>query len=161
MSKLVDRIEATRENLEDRLHAVPAADALHGKLETVLAKLADTKKLIVATTEGGAITNEQHICENLCELYGAILGWEGRPAKYQLERIDVLKRELGDAGKVYDALFASDIRTLDGALQQHKLQPVPAVSEREHDDDLDDIAIQCVSTRGKDCKGDDPATERD
>jgi len=161
MSKLVDRIEATREALEDRAHAVASADPLHGKLEAALAKLADTKKLIVATTEGGAITGEQRIREHLDELYGALAGWEGRPTKYQLERLEVLKRELADARKGYDTLFASEVRALDGALQQHTLQPVPTVSERERDDEPDDLAIQCLSTRGKDCKGDDPAAERD
>ena len=73
----------------------------------------------------------------------------------------MLKRELADARKGYDTLFASEVRALDGALQQHTLQPVPTVSERERDDEPDDLAIQCLSTRGKDCKGDDPAAERD
>jgi len=161
MSRLVDRIEATREALEARAHAVTSSDSLHSKLESALTRLAEIKKLIVATTEGGAITGEQRIREHLDEIYGALAGWEGRPATYQLERIAVLKRELGDASKGYDALFASDIRALDGALQQHKLQPVPAVSEREREGDPDDVAIQCLATRGRDCKGADPAAERD
>ena len=164
MSKLVDRIEATREALEQRAHAVASSDPLHAKLLAALVRLAETKKLIVATTEGGAITGEHRIREHLDELYGALSTWEGRPAKYQLERIEVLRRELGDASNAYDQLFASDVRALDGALQQHQLQPVPAVtaiSARDHADELDDLAIQCLSTRGRDCKGDDPAAERD
>jgi len=162
MSTLVDHIEGVHAALEERAHAVGDKDGLRGKLDTVIAKLADVKKLIVATTEGGAITGEQRIREHLDELYGALAGWEGRPAKYQVDRIDVLRKELGEAGKVFDALVAKDVRGLDAELQQHKLQPVPAVSALEHADDLDEVAIECVESRGADCGGDiKAAAERD
>ncbi|CAN5441249.1 hypothetical protein BH11MYX1_BH11MYX1_50310 [soil metagenome] len=71
----------------------------------------------------------------------------------------MLRREPGDASKARH-LFASDVRALDGALQQHKLEPVPAVSKRERADEPEHLAIQCLSTRGRDCKG-DAAAERD
>jgi hypothetical protein len=118
------------------------------------------KKLIVATTEGGAITGEQRIREHLDELYGGIAQWEGRPAKYQVERIDILKRELAEAGKAFDDVVAKEIRPLDSELQQHKLQPVPAVSEAEHEDP-DDVALECLATRGRDCGAEEHAAERD
>jgi hypothetical protein len=163
MSTLVDHIEGVRGALEERAHAVGDSDPLHSKLETVLAKLADVKKLIVATTEGGAITGELRIREHLDDLYGALRTWEGRPAKYQVDRIDVLSKELGEASKVFDALVAKDVRGLDVELQQHKLQPVPAISKLECDDELDDVAIQCAKTLGADCGGDTDraATQRD
>ena len=44
----------------------------------------------MATTEGGAITGEERLREHADQLYGAILSYEGRPADYQVERIDVL-----------------------------------------------------------------------
>ncbi len=48
----------------------------------------EARKKIVATKEGGAITGEERLREHADSLYGAILSWEGRPARYQLERID-------------------------------------------------------------------------
>ena len=163
MSTLVDHIEAVRAALEEREHAIPERDPLRSKVATAIAKLADVRKLIVATTEGGAITGELRIREHLDDLYQAIATWEGRPAKYQVDRIDVLKKELGDAQKAFDALVAKDVRGLDAELQQHKLQPVPAVSQLDAEDGLDAVAAACVRSLGASCAADadKAATERD
>ena len=151
MSGLVDKIDATREATAQRAAGLAATDPLAQKLHAVLDKIDATKKLIVATTEGGAITGELRIREHLDEVYGAIAGWEGRPAPYQLARLDVLRHELTDAGKQFDALVAKDIRVLDGELQQHKLAPIPVVSEVEREDDDDPVAFECIATMGKKC----------
>ena len=90
MSADVDRIEAARAPAEKD----PA------KLE----RLEAVRKKIVATKEGGAITGEERLREHADSLYGAILSWEGRPALYQVERIETLERELGDVEKEIDEL---------------------------------------------------------
>ncbi|HEX4420059.1 MAG TPA: hypothetical protein VH165_19225 [Kofleriaceae bacterium] len=163
MSKLTDKIEAARDALRERLKAVPAGDPLAGKLRALLDRADATRKLVVATTEGGAITGEERIREHLDQLYGAINGWDGRPAKYQMAAIEALRRELTDAAKQLDELVGKDWRALDDALRQHKLEPLPQVSQLErHDDELDDLAMHCVATEGKECRGDTrAATERD
>src|SRR5262249_4871195 len=94
MSDLVDRIDQTRTATEARKKAIPKGDDLGARLGDVVAKLEQAKRKIVATKEGGAVTGEERIREHLDILYGAMMGWEGRPAPYQLQRIDVLKREL-------------------------------------------------------------------
>jgi hypothetical protein len=96
MSADVDRIEAAR--------AKTKRDP--GRLE----KLEAARKKIVATKEGGAITGEERLREHADTLYGALLSWEGRPAQYQLERIDTLERELADVEKEIDALAGASPR---------------------------------------------------
>src|SRR5262249_4048555 len=101
MSALCDRIDGARASATDRAQSLPAGDALAGRLRAAAEKLETLKKKIVATKEGGAITGEERLREHLDILYGAITRWEGRPARYQLDRIDVLGRELGEvAGEV-------------------------------------------------------------
>jgi photosystem II stability/assembly factor-like uncharacterized protein len=90
MSADVDRIEAARAKV--------------GPDVARLARLDEARKKIVATKEGGAITGEERLREHADTLYGAILSWEGRPARYQLERIDALERELADVEREIDSL---------------------------------------------------------
>jgi hypothetical protein len=165
MTKLAARIDGAREAVRDRLKGLPDGDALTGKLRALLDKIEAAKKQIVATTEGGAITGEERIREHLDELYGALDRWEGRPAKYKLERIDVLRRELGDVEKTVEAIVSKDARTLDDELKQHKLSPLPAISALEHNgDELGALAFHCVATHGQDCSDEDAAAaanERD
>jgi len=161
MTKLTGRIDAAREAVRARMKGMPEGDALGKKLHDLDEKIEAARKLIVATTEGGAITGEERIREHLDSLYGALNGWEGRPGKYHLERIDVLRRELGDVDKTVTALLSKDARALDDELKQRKLEPLPQLSALERDDDeLDDVAMRCVATGGRECGEDEAVATR-
>jgi photosystem II stability/assembly factor-like uncharacterized protein len=103
MSALVDRIEASRAAALGRGKSLSPSDPQAKKLADAASKLEEIRKKIVATKEGGAITGEERIREHLDEVYGALLGWEGKPAAYQVERVEALRRELSDVAKEFDA----------------------------------------------------------
>ncbi len=116
MSDTVDRIDSALAATAKRAKTQPqdkALSQLAGKLETL-------KKKIVATKEGGAITGEERIREHTDHLYSALLSWEGKPAKYLLERTDALRHELRDVeaelGQLEPEIHAMNL----------KLEPVPS-----------------------------------
>ena len=163
MSTVVDQIEALDGAVKERAKALPAGDDLAKKLRELQSKLDDTRKLIVATTEGGAITGEERIREHLDTLYGAINGWEGKPTKYQLEAIEALRKELGDARQQLATLASKDARALDEELKKKKLQPLPKLSELAPlARPLDEVALGCIESAGVHCNDDGArAAERD
>ena len=120
MSKLVDRIETARNEADGRTKNLPESDELGRRIRLVAGRIADLKRKIVATKEGGAITGEERIREHTDTLYSALNGWEGRPARYQLERIDVLGRELSEVAQEFDSLVDHDIRPLDTEFKNRK-----------------------------------------
>jgi hypothetical protein len=126
-------------------------DALGKKLRAVADKLDETRKKIVATKEGGAITGEERIREHLDQLYGALLGWEGKPARYQIDRLDVLRRELGDVSAEMDGIVASDIRPLEAELKARSLPAIPTAGEVAPHDPLAAGEARCAISRGRDC----------
>ncbi|HKC60457.1 MAG TPA: hypothetical protein VKB92_10250 [Myxococcales bacterium] len=126
MSALVDRIDGARAAIEARTGALPQGDELGARLRGVSGRLEEVKKKVVATKEGGAITGEERIREHADLLYGAFIQWEGSPAKYQLDRIDVLRRELSEVRAEFDRLASTEVRALDDALRQRNLAPIPA-----------------------------------
>lgn len=158
MSALVERIDATRRGAEARmqsLRSLDARDALAEKVAAVNKKLEELKKKIVATKEGGAITGEERIREHLDILYGAFQAWEGRPARYQLERIDVLGRELHEVAAEFDAVASKEVKALDAELRAHSLEPIPTTASPQASLDDDDgegpavaAALACVVGRG-------------
>jgi hypothetical protein len=152
MTKLAGRIDAARAAVAERLKGLPDSDPLTGKLRALGDKLEAARKLIVATTEGGAITGEERIREHLDSLYGALNGWEGRPAKYQLDAIEALRRELGDVDKTLATIVGKDARALDDELKQHKLQPLPVLSALLPQSTVDALALHCVATGGRECR---------
>jgi hypothetical protein len=164
VTKLAERVDGARDAVRDRLKALPEGDALARKLRELGDKIEVAKKQIVATTEGGAITGEERIREHLDQLYGALDRYEGRPAKYKTDRIEVLRKELAEVEKTVEGLLTKDARALDDELKQRKLAPLPQLSalDRRGDeiDELDAVALHCVATAGKDC-GDDVAAAQD
>jgi hypothetical protein len=150
MTALVERIDAIKSAVDARGEGLTAGDDLGAKLKAASAKLDEIKKKIVATKEGGAITGEERIREHLDTVYGALNSWEGRPAKYQTDRVEVLRKELAEVGKDLDDLIAKDLKPLDPALQQHKLDPIPTTGALDRAD-LDEDQLRCIESRGADC----------
>jgi hypothetical protein len=135
---------------EARAKGLPQGDAFAAKLDTVAKKLEEAKKKVVATKEGGAITGEERLREHLDHVYGALNGWEGRPGRYQVERIDVLAKELAEVVKSVDDIVQKDIRPLDDELKSRKLDPIPA-SAPPTPTKASAAEARCLETRGAGC----------
>ena len=110
MSALVDRIDAARAGAAHRAKALPESDPGRQRLQASIDKLDAIKREIVATKEGGAITGEERIREHLDTVYGALNGWEGKPAAYQVERVETLGKELADVAREFDSLSAGELK---------------------------------------------------
>ncbi len=161
MSNLTDRIQTAKDGAQARVKALPAADPLVKKVQATIDRLDDAKKKIVATKEGGAITGEERIREHTDQLYGAINGWEGRPAQYLLDRADVLRRELEEVSKEVDTIVATSVRPLDDALASRGLTPISTkVAAGAPVDEAPGAEVselsRCARTRGVEC----PLAER-
>jgi hypothetical protein len=155
MSDVVDRLETAHSGIEARLGVLGRdlgqGDALVDNLKKLEEKLEASRKKIVATKEGGAITGEERIREHTDELYGALVGWEGRPARYQVDRIAALSRELEDVTKEVDAVVANDVKAIDGELRSRKLDPIPtnaspAAELDDEDDGGDDATVAAAAS---------------
>jgi hypothetical protein len=124
MSDLVARIQAVRAGAGAASAALPENDPLRAQLSTLSQKADAVRKKIVATKEGGAITGEERLREHMDDLYGGIVGYEGRPAATQVAYTGVLRRELDDVTAEFDALCAKDVKEANTALNAKGLPPV-------------------------------------
>ncbi len=131
MKYATDRINGVRLALDDRAAKLPAGDALTKRLRAASAQADDLRKKIVATKEGGMITGEERLRENLGDLYGGITFYEGRPSQTQIDRADALGRELADISKQFDDWTAKELPRINGALEGKKLAPVNVITHEE------------------------------
>lgn len=133
MSFDVDRINGVRDALADRAGKVKGDAALAKRLENLSQKVDEVRKKIVATKEGGAVTGEERIREKTTGLYGDLVSYEGRPADYQVARIDSLKKELGDVETEFDGLVAKELPAVNKSLSQKKLEPIQQLTRKAWD----------------------------
>ena len=133
MTFAVDQLNGVRLALDARAAALPAGDKLAARLRAASAAVDSLRKKIVATKEGGMITGEERLRENLTDLYGSVVFYDGRPSQTQLQRADALARELADVVKGFDAWSAKNLGGLNSALTQKKLEPIPTLTRAEWD----------------------------
>jgi hypothetical protein len=155
MSDLIAKLDSTAAGANDKMHKLGANDPLLPRLKSLTQKIEEARKKVVATKEGGAITGEERIREHLDHLYGAINGWEGRPATYQMERLDALKHELSDVDKEFQSIVKTEVAPIGELLKARHLDPIVIV-DRDGDDEGDTgmtstSAVKCWASRGADC----------
>jgi photosystem II stability/assembly factor-like uncharacterized protein len=128
MSAAVDRINDVRLALDDRSTKVPATDSLLARLLRAEQTVDSLRKKIVATKEGGMITGEERLRENLAELYGNVSFYDGRPSKTEVARTTAIGRELSDVSRTFDSWVAAEIPGINRELAARKLAPIPVLT---------------------------------
>lgn len=131
MTFAVDRINGVRLGLAQRAQKLPPNDPLIVRLRTAQAQIDELRKKIVATTEGGAITGEERLRENLTALYGNVNNYEGRPSQTQIERADAIARELADVVKSFDDWVAKEMPGLNSALEKGSVGRIEVLSREK------------------------------
>jgi len=131
MTYTVDRMNALRLALDDRAAKLPSGDPVRKQLETASTQVDNLRKKIVATKEGGMITGEERLRENLSDLYGGVVGYEGRPSQTQVQRGDAIARELADVTRDFDAWVAKELGGLNSAVAGKSLEPVKVLTRGE------------------------------
>src|SRR5262245_10123630 len=130
MAFAVERMNGVRSALDQRASQL-GADPLAANLRKQSAAVDEMRRKIVATKEGGMITGEERLRENLTELYGNVSGYEGRPTQTQVERADAIARELADVVKEFDHWTATEMARINSSLAGHKLEPIPVMTREE------------------------------
>src|SRR5213075_3466059 len=100
---------------DDRASKLPATDALARRLHAASATVDSLRKKIVATKEGGMITGEERLRENLTDLYGNIVFYDGGPTQTETERADAVARELADVTRDFDAWTSRELAEIGRA----------------------------------------------
>ena len=92
MTGVVEKMNGVRGALENRAVTLTASDSLAFKLRGASGTVDDMRKKIVATKEGGMITGEERLRENLASLYGSVVGYDRARAGRTVQAIRPLGR---------------------------------------------------------------------
>jgi hypothetical protein len=133
MTYTVDSMISARVQTTAVASKLPANDPLRKRLESFSNSIDDLRSKIVATKEGGAITGEERIREQMAELYGSVNGYEGRPTKSQLDRVASLGKELYAVVTDYDTLMKKDLPVVNAALDKKKMEGIKLLAQADWD----------------------------
>jgi photosystem II stability/assembly factor-like uncharacterized protein len=133
MAFSVEQMNAVRTALEDRASKLPATDATAKKLRAASDAVDTIRKKVVATKEGGMITGEERLRENITDVYGGVIFYEGRPAQMQVDRTDAIVHEMADVDRDFNAWTSKELAGINAALEKKKLPPIKLMTRSEWD----------------------------
>ncbi len=131
MTWATDNVTNVRDGAMQRAAKLEANDPLKKKLQQLASAADEIRGKIVATKEGGAITGEERIREYIGTVYGDVSQYEGRPTQAQVERTDVLTRELEDVITEFKKLTDSQLAGINKELAAKKLPAITVQSEAD------------------------------
>jgi photosystem II stability/assembly factor-like uncharacterized protein len=99
--------------------------ALQGQYRILEKKINDLYTTLVASIEGTNITGEENLRERISEVYGDVVGFEGKPTQSQIDMISTLKKELQDAEKKGNDIMEKDLAVFNKTLSGSKLENIP------------------------------------
>jgi hypothetical protein len=133
MAFSVEQMNALRSALDDRASKLPATDATAKKLRAASDAVDTIRKKVVATKEGGMITGEERLRENITDVYGGVIFYEGRPAQMQVDRTDAIVHEMADVDHDFNAWSSKELPGINSALEKKKLPPIKLMTRTEWD----------------------------
>jgi len=104
---------------------------LSKKLRYLSEEMEKTHKELVATTVTSAITGEEKLREKIADIYSAILGYQGKPTKSQVDRLANLSKEVADKRALIDNLIKNDLPNYDKQLAKEELDGFKIISMEE------------------------------
>jgi photosystem II stability/assembly factor-like uncharacterized protein len=131
MSWAVDAIIGIRDGALADAAKIDAKDPLHEQLLSLAKSVDAVRGEIVATKEGGAITGEERLREYLGDLYGDVIGYEGKPTDEQIARADVMNRQLDEVVTRFDQLSSKLLPSINQKLKAKKLPTLEVIPEVE------------------------------
>ena len=121
MTGVVDKMNGVRGGLASRGAQLNANDSLALRLRNASNAVDVMRKTIVATKEGGAITGEERLRENLVELYGSVVNYEGRPNDEQVKRTAAIGREMTDVSQTFEVWLSKELPAINAALSARNI----------------------------------------
>lgn len=144
--ELYDRLRDLTYVVESLLDLEDQADDRAGKLdrkgdverlEAFAGRLEELRSAIVSTNEAGRLSGDDKLRENMGNLFGEIVRYEGRPSNSQMTRKDLLVGELDRAVGEIESYLGEALPALDALLEKRGLDPLSKKSREEWDAEED------------------------
>ena len=96
-------------------------------------KMDGIRKELIATKEGLAITGEEKIRERLSELYGSVLGYEGRPSDSHLDKMKALEHDISIQKNAVELIWKKELLKVNELLTKEGAKPITVLSKEDFD----------------------------
>ena len=132
LTYLIDTLIDVRDQAKARKEEAGGKGSLFNKLEAYRDDVEAFRGSLVSTAESGWISGDEKLREKMGNLFGGIVGYDGRPTQSQLDRKDVLIKQLRTAEARFEELTTGrELSSLNSQLQGRSLETIGVMSREE------------------------------
>ena len=85
----------------------------------------------IVPIQEGQITGEERLRERVANVYGSIMGYQGRPTDSQVERLDVLEKDVKGFDRQVQEVISTELPAINSTLEKEGLTPISVISYTE------------------------------
>ncbi|OQX75751.1 MAG: hypothetical protein B6D61_09795, partial [Bacteroidetes bacterium 4484_249] len=104
---------------------------LSKKLSFLSDRMEKMHKELVATTVTSAITGEEKLREKIGDIYSSILGYQGKPTKSQVDRLNNLSKEVNVKRNEIDNLIKNELLNFNKQMGKEGLEGFKIITKEE------------------------------
>ena len=120
LTYLADSLADLRKQADARAEAAPGQARALKRFEERIGEMLDT----LSASKQGMITGEEKLREEYGQLYGAVVGYDGRPTESQLASHRRLRAELDEAIAQANAFLDAELPKINRALEREEQPPL-------------------------------------
>jgi photosystem II stability/assembly factor-like uncharacterized protein len=104
------------------------------QLDKYAEELKSVRKQLVATKTGG-ITGEERLREKITGVYGAVMRYYGKPTQSQIDRLEVIDRELSAKSAEADELLGKSLDKINKSIEREGFDSIKLITLEEFMED--------------------------
>jgi len=128
-----DAVTSARDKAKENAKKLKKGDSFAKTLNNFADKLDQLNQTLVATKTGAGITGEQQLREKVVGLYASVSSYNGKPTESQLDRMNVLEKEIDKKNAEFEAIIGKELKSINKKLEGKKLEPIKIMTKEEWD----------------------------
>ena len=120
LAKLVDSIGMKQKMLKENMEKIKSS-SVKKLVQEYNDKLENLRSSLLATKQKSMFADEKKLREDISEVYSAVCYQETKPSNLQMERVQVLQQQLGDAEKLNTTINNHYYEKVKAAFLKEKL----------------------------------------
>jgi hypothetical protein len=105
--------------------------SLTTRLKEMQDALTNIHKKLVATRNEGLFSSEEQLREKIAEIYGGVVNFMGRPTQSQIDRLEVLQKEMDEWKHKAEDILNSDLPKINSRLKKADIPEIKVLTREE------------------------------
>ena len=106
---------------------------LKKKLDAVITQMRQIHGSLVETKAEGMFTSEEQLRQKIAAVYGGVVNYLGRPTNSQIDRLNVLEKEMKGYREQYQEIFDTKVARINMVLEKKGLKVIRPVTREAFD----------------------------